>query len=195
MLGPSLLHTRVQPQRLQDFRAHHNSSTREDPLPSHFIAAREKDSSCADTRRMLFSAARKTAVSSACTYVFVFAVCCSPKSACCVFHVFTCECEGPRELAMRSSQLLLIALPGWVWGYLSPAPLSGRPHPAPTPPGDRKLPSSRASATTGRISHAQRCRPLFRYGVHTFFSEWCRCSRVVGMKWVFVSMLFALVVG
>lgn len=87
---------------------------------------------------------------------------------------------------MRSSQLLLISLPGWVWGYLSPAPLSVRPHPV--PPSDRKLPSSRpAAAAAGPSSHAQRCGPLFRYGVCSVYSD-LRLVRVlssfVDFKWM-----------
>ncbi|CAM9244958.1 unnamed protein product [Pylaiella littoralis] len=67
---------------------------------------------------------------------------------------------------MRSSPLLLVTLPGWVWGYLSPAPLSSRhPKHRSTPPADggsfRLRPETESFPTK---SHAQRCRPLFRKG-------------------------------
>ncbi|CAM9902168.1 unnamed protein product, partial [Ectocarpus fasciculatus] len=67
---------------------------------------------------------------------------------------------------MRRSPLLLVALPGWVWSFLTPAPLSRPSQPAAVRPVDGRAPppdsSRRGSSTTS--SHATRCRPLFRKG-------------------------------
>lgn len=65
---------------------------------------------------------------------------------------------------MRRSPLLLVALPGWVWSFLTPAPLSRPSQPAAVRPADGRAPAPgrrRGCSTTS--SHPSRCRPLFRY--------------------------------
>lgn len=138
------LHTGVHHKSHTVLHSHHNSNTSEAPLPSHLIAGRSEGSSALSgdaeakytPKCILFCAPGWRRANR------------EPRR----------QREIERELTMRSCLLLLIALPGWVWGYLSPAPLSGRPR---QQQSDRKLPSS--SQTAGTSSHAQRCRPLFRY--------------------------------
>lgn len=82
--------------------------------------------------------------------------------------------EAPREAdppphhsissTMRRSPLLLVALPGWVWSFLTPAPLSRPSQPAAVRPVDgRAPPPDRRQGSSTTSSHAKRCRPLFRY--------------------------------
>lgn len=95
-------------------------------------------------------------------------------------------------MLMRTSSLLLIALPGWVWGYLVPAPLARPPRSGDVANnsekdgfGDCKVPFS-GSNNGGELvtrSHAQRCRPLFRYGVRACHkkTEWPGVRQRVGI--------------